>query len=157
MAIATQARRPALRWAQNETFYIYESWRRKAGTIQWKEMDQTIRKTLPFKTSKDYSFCCIDLGLCFFWARRYLRSRLLSSNHSANSDFGACVEQPVHGCIIYSNTTRVFAPQIGVWDTPGQGRNQLFISRGGNYHEISFDDVIVLIQPWYNLFANGHL
>jgi len=27
---------------------------------------------------------------------------------------------------------------------------------GGNFHEISFDDVIVLIQPWYNYFANGH-
>jgi len=22
--------------------------------------------------------------------------------------------------------------------------------------EISFDDVIVVIQPWYNFFANGH-
>ena len=36
-----------------------------------------------------------------------------------------------------------------------QGRNQLFIS-GDNFHEISFDDVIVLIQPWYNFFTNGH-
>jgi len=27
---------------------------------------------------------------------------------------------------------------------------------GGNFHEISFDDVIVLIQLWYNFFANGH-
>jgi len=27
---------------------------------------------------------------------------------------------------------------------------------GGDYHEISFDDVIVLIQPWCNVFANGH-
>jgi len=26
----------------------------------------------------------------------------------------------------------------------------------GNFHEISFDDVIVLIQPWYNIFTNGH-
>jgi len=26
---------------------------------------------------------------------------------------------------------------------------------GDNFHEISFDDVIVLIQPWYNFFANG--
>jgi len=37
-----------------------------------------------------------------------------------------------------------------------QGRNQLFISGGGNFHEISFDDVTMLIQPWYNFFANGH-
>jgi len=37
-----------------------------------------------------------------------------------------------------------------------QGRNQLFISGGGNFHELSFDDVIVLIQPRYNFFANGH-
>jgi len=29
-----------------------------------------------------------------------------------------------------------------------QGRNQLFILGGGNFHELSFDDVIVLIQPW---------
>jgi len=28
--------------------------------------------------------------------------------------------------------------------------------RGGNFHEFSFDDVIVLIQPCYNVFANGH-
>ena len=28
---------------------------------------------------------------------------------------------------------------------------------GGNFHEISFDDVIVLIQPWYNFFADGHI
>jgi len=28
-----------------------------------------------------------------------------------------------------------------------QGCNQLFISGGGNFHELSFDDVIVLIQP----------
>jgi len=28
---------------------------------------------------------------------------------------------------------------------------------GGNFHEISCDDVIVLIQPWYNFFANGHI
>jgi len=38
-----------------------------------------------------------------------------------------------------------------------QGRNQLFISGWGNFHEISFDEVIVLIQPWYNFFANGHI
>ena len=37
-----------------------------------------------------------------------------------------------------------------------QGHNQLFISGGGSFHELSFDDVIVRIQPWYNLFANGH-
>ena len=35
------------------------------------------------------------------------------------------------------------------------GRNQLQFG-GGNFHELSFDDAIVLIQPWYNLFANGH-
>jgi len=28
---------------------------------------------------------------------------------------------------------------------------------GGNFHETSFDDVIVLIQPWYSFFANGHI
>jgi len=27
---------------------------------------------------------------------------------------------------------------------------------GGNFHQLSFDGVIVLIQPWYNFFANGH-
>ena len=26
----------------------------------------------------------------------------------------------------------------------------------GNFQEISFDDVIMLTQPWYNVFANGH-
>jgi len=25
-----------------------------------------------------------------------------------------------------------------------------------NFHKISFDNVIVLIQSWYNIFANGH-
>jgi len=38
-----------------------------------------------------------------------------------------------------------------------RGRNQLFISGGGNFHEISFDDVIVLLQPRCNFFANGHM
>jgi len=32
--------------------------------------------------------------------------------------------------------------------------NQLFISGGDNFHEISYDDVIVLI---HNFFANGHI
>ena len=41
--------------------------------------------------------------------------------------------------------------------TQWQGRNQLFISGGGNFHEISFVDVIVLIQPWHNFFTNGHI
>jgi len=27
---------------------------------------------------------------------------------------------------------------------------------GGNFLELSFDDVIVLMQSWYNFFANGH-
>ena len=27
----------------------------------------------------------------------------------------------------------------------------------GNFHEISFDDVIVLVQPWYNFFSNRHI
>jgi len=34
--------------------------------------------------------------------------------------------------------------------------NQLFISGGENFHEFSFDDVAMLIQTWYKLFANGH-
>jgi len=29
--------------------------------------------------------------------------------------------------------------------------------RGGKFHEISFDDVIVLTQPCYNFFANDHI
>jgi len=29
--------------------------------------------------------------------------------------------------------------------------------RGGhNIHEISFDDITVVIQQWYNFFTNGH-
>jgi len=30
--------------------------------------------------------------------------------------------------------------------SPNQGRNQLFISGGDNFHELPFNDVIVLIQ-----------
>jgi len=26
----------------------------------------------------------------------------------------------------------------------------------GQFHELLIDDVIVLIQPWYNFFTNGH-
>jgi len=39
-----------------------------------------------------------------------------------------------------------------------QARAQPPLHFGGwwNFHEISFDDVIVVIQPWYNFFANGH-
>ena len=52
----------------------------------------------------------------------------------------------------------VFHGDADCCDQWHQGGNQLFISGGGNYfHEISFDDVIVLIQPWYNFFANSHL
>jgi len=29
--------------------------------------------------------------------------------------------------------------------------------KGRNFHEIPFDDVIVLIQPKYNFFVNGHI
>jgi len=36
---------------------------------------------------------------------------------------------------------------LGVRLSTGQGRYQLFISGGANFHEIFFDDVIVLIQP----------
>jgi len=28
---------------------------------------------------------------------------------------------------------------------------------GGSFHENSFDDIIVLLQSWYNFFANGQL
>ena len=42
-----------------------------------------------------------------------------------------------------------------IYSRPGAQRALHF--GGGNFHEISFDDVIVLIQPWYNLFANGHV
>jgi len=27
---------------------------------------------------------------------------------------------------------------------------------GGNFHEFSFHDVIVFIQPWYKFFASRH-
>jgi len=37
-----------------------------------------------------------------------------------------------------------------------QRRNQLFVSGGANFYEISFDEVVVLIQPWCKFFANGH-
>jgi len=33
----------------------------------------------------------------------------------------------------------------------------LHFGGGGNFHEISFDDVILLIKPWYNFFANCHI
>jgi len=37
-----------------------------------------------------------------------------------------------------------------------QGRNQLFNPVGGNFYELSFDDdVIMLIQPWWNFSWNG--
>jgi len=28
---------------------------------------------------------------------------------------------------------------------------------GRQFHEVSFDDVIVLMKPLYNCFANGHI
>jgi len=46
--------------------------------------------------------------------------------------------------------------RYGVTYDVAQGRNQLLIW-GGNFNEILFDDVIVLIHPWYNFFANGHI
>jgi len=44
---------------------------------------------------------------------------------------------------------------INFYTTPGAQPALHF--GGGNFHEISFDDVIVLIQPWYNFFADGHI
>jgi len=37
-----------------------------------------------------------------------------------------------------------------------RGATSSSFRRGGNFHEILFDDVIVLIQPRYNFSANGH-
>jgi len=44
---------------------------------------------------------------------------------------------------------------INFYTTP-RGQPALHFG-GGKFHEISFDDVIVLIQPWYNFFADGHI
>jgi len=43
----------------------------------------------------------------------------------------------------------------------GRGATSSSFCGGGNFHEISFNDVIVLnrgttFSPWYNFFANGH-
>jgi len=60
-------------------------------------------------------------------------------------------------CAVTYKQRPVVATTIAYMTT--QGRNQLFISEGGgsNFHEISFDDVIVIIQPWSNFFVNGHI
>jgi len=42
---------------------------------------------------------------------------------------------------------------VTVWVPPGAQPALHF--GDGNFHELSFGDV-VLIQPWYNFFANGH-
>jgi len=42
-----------------------------------------------------------------------------------------------------------------LWAMPGAQPALHF--GGSDFHEISFDDVVVLIQPWYNFFANGHI
>jgi len=39
-----------------------------------------------------------------------------------------------------------------ITDTRGANSSSF---RGSNFHEISFKDVIVLIQPQYNFFVNG--
>ena len=38
-----------------------------------------------------------------------------------------------------------------------RGATSSHFGGGGNFHEIPFDDVIVIIQPKYNFFANGHI
>ena len=60
-------------------------------------------------------------------------------------------------CAVTYKQRPVVATTIAYMTT--QGRNQLFISEGGggNFLEISFDDVIVIIQPWSNFFVNGHI
>jgi len=52
----------------------------------------------------------------------------------------------------------VYQCYTSIWWTSAQPRSATSSSfRGGsNFHEISFDDVIVLVQPWCNFFANGH-
>jgi len=37
-----------------------------------------------------------------------------------------------------------------------QGATSSSFRWGEIFYEISFDDVIVLIQPWYKFFAHGH-
>jgi len=59
-----------------------------------------------------------------------------------------------------------FHQDLGLWEKfylgvqrliPGpRGATSSSFRGGGNFHELSFDDVIVLIQTRYNFFANSH-
>jgi len=65
-------------------------------------------------------------------------------------------------CILGAPTSKLgggrdkhLAPDLIGWQA---GAQPALHFGGRNFHEISlFDDVIVLIQPWYNFFANGHI
>jgi len=86
------------------------------------------------------------------FAYRTSRMQALNSTFFAREDvdagsFGietcACVSATTHACLVTGVSGTVW-----IWNGRTQG-NQL-------PHELSFDDVIVLIQPWYSFFANGH-
>jgi len=48
--------------------------------------------------------------------------------------------------------SRIFSSVLltEMFDLRAEAQPALHFGGGGNFHEISFDDVIVLIRPWYN-------
>jgi len=59
--------------------------------------------------------------------------------------------------VIWGLKTKSKPKKVSKKLTVKQGRNQLFISGRGAIFMKFHDDVIVVIQPWYNFFANGHI
>ena len=54
--------------------------------------------------------------------------------------------------------TKSFFDCVGNFSNPHvTGASSSSFRGGGNFHERSFDDVIVLIQAWNNFFANGQM
>ena len=60
------------------------------------------------------------------------------------------------GHIVFQGKSKLLKNPVNgknIFNTAGATNSSFW---GGNFHELSFDDVIVLIQPWYIFFANGH-
>jgi len=55
------------------------------------------------------------------------------------------------------NQSPITGIRLGLYIIQLRGATSSSFRGGGNFHEISFDDVIVFIQPWCNFFANGHI
>ena len=82
-------------------------------------------------------------------------SNMAAHNYDSDSFGDYCnVLLPFYNCSV---VPKLMSREVLRYDWQSEAGAQPALHFGwGNFHELSFDDVIVLIQPCYNFFANGH-